>query len=409
MRILLTHRYYWPDTSSPYAFMLRSLAEHLVSCGHDVSVFTALPDETRLETIKKAPDAAGIRVVRRKLPPEDRARPVARAATAGRYAAAVFFHVLRSPAELVMAASFPPVIAAWAAGLACRLSGKKFIYHVQDVHPEAAWLARPGKRRGFAFKILQHLDNQSLRRASRIVVLSDDMARTLSDRAGHVLPLEVINNFALEGFGAGSEPPAGFRKLPNRKRLIFAGNLGSFQNLPMLTEGVARALAKHKDAELVFLGRGAALDGLKRQWHRHEQITFLPHLPPAQARTLIGEADIGLLSLNPGVFRLSFPSKLLTYLQLGVPVMAAIERESALSQLIEQNGLGRVAAASDPENIASCIHQLLERPLHRSSIKNWHDRNVAPEVAMARWKKLFDEAGEQAKHEVGLVPGNDPD
>ena len=42
MKILLSHRYFWPDTS-PYATMLRSIAARFACDGHEVTVFTTLP------------------------------------------------------------------------------------------------------------------------------------------------------------------------------------------------------------------------------------------------------------------------------------------------------------------------------------------------------------------------------
>ena len=42
MRILLVHRYYWPDTPA-YAQMLHLMAKRFVEAGHEVTVFSTQP------------------------------------------------------------------------------------------------------------------------------------------------------------------------------------------------------------------------------------------------------------------------------------------------------------------------------------------------------------------------------
>ena len=42
MKILLIHRYFWPDTP-PYAVILKKIARRLATDGHDVTVLSTQP------------------------------------------------------------------------------------------------------------------------------------------------------------------------------------------------------------------------------------------------------------------------------------------------------------------------------------------------------------------------------
>ena len=364
MKILLTHRFFWPDTA-PYATLLRAIGARLVAEGHAVSVLSSIPsyrsasgaDTARHDMI----DGMSVRrvwVIR-----DEKMHPLRRAANVVLYAWALFWTVLRTRPDVVTAAAFPPVFAAWSASLAARLVGASFVYHVQDIHPEVSQIS--GGPMGYwpVANAMRWLDNQSLRRSAAVIVLSQDMADTLAARGLGPLPIHVINNFELDSFGQAEPPPPDLRKTPGKRRVIFAGNLGRFQSLPLLAEGVALLFDSRPELELFFLGDGAVLVELKARWGDHPQVRFGPFLPFAQAHELIEEADVGLVALMPGVYRVAYPSKVATYLSLGLPVLALVEPDSNLARELTRNGHGRVPDKPTPQAIAKCLSELLDAPL----------------------------------------------
>jgi glycosyltransferase involved in cell wall biosynthesis len=294
------------------------------------------------------------------------------------YCVALFFHVLRARADVVTAGTFPPVIAAWSASLAARLSGARFIYHVQDIHPEVSALSGGRLGSGVPMRVLRWLDNQTLRRACVIVTLSSDMADTLRARGLGMLPIQIINNPALEAEYRPVEIPATLRKPEGKVRVIFAGNLGRFQNLPLLAEGVALCFDDHPELDLMFLGDGVALPELKARWGSHPQVRFAPFLPFAQARVIIAEADIGLVSLSSNIYRVAYPSKIATYRDLGLKILALVEPHSQMAKELQTDGCGAVPEVPEAwaianalkKNLAS-IHVRLERTSLSSSNASW--------------------------------------
>lgn len=385
MQVLLTHRYFWPDTS-PYGVILRVMAEELANAGHEVSIFTSKPSYGRDVPDAPAHQTLGkIRVRRIWVLSEHRRNPLIRVVNVAIYCLSLFVHILTSRANVVTAGTFPPVLAAWSASLAARLCGARFLYHVQDIHPELSAYSGGRLGRGLPARILRWLDNQTLRRADAIVTLSADMAETLRARGLADLPIHIINNPPLEADEAIA-PPAELQKPDGTVRVLFAGNLGRFQNLPLLAEGVALCFDDHPELELMFLGDGVALPDLKARWGSHPQVRFAPFLPFAQARDVIATADIGLVSLQSGMHRVASPSKVQTYADLGLPMVALVDPDSKLAAEIESRGLGCVSPRATAEGVAAAVKVLLARCTHSNATQSNPGKNQ-----VAAWPDLIAE------------------
>lgn len=365
MKILLTHRYFWPDTA-PYALMLRSIGDKLASEGHDVYVFATKPSYRAGTAVAPAREQLGALNVRRSwVFQENRNSPLLRVLNVVLYCVALFVQVLRLRPDVVTVSTFPPVVAAWTASLAASLVGARFIYHIQDIHPEVSYYSGGHLGRAIPARILRGLDNQTLRRASTIVTLSPDMQKTLKARNLGPLPIQIINNLSLDVLGEAEAPPADLIKKPGIRRVIFAGNLGRFQNLLLLAEGIATKFEANPDLELFFLGEGVALKELKTRWGDHPQVRFGPFLPFPQARNLIADADVGLASLAPDIYRVAYPSKILTYQGLGLRVLALVEPNSHMARDLENASQGAAPSSSTPEAIGEALERVLSMPLPR--------------------------------------------
>ena len=386
MKILLSHRYFWPD-AAPYGLILKMIGTGLAEVGHQVEVFSTMP------SYRRRPDVArthrretidGLTVRRISMLPEPGRLVLFRAVNVVFYCLALFVHVLRRRPDVVTASTFPPVLAAFSASLGARLVGARFVYHVQDIHPEVSRVSGGWLGRGWPERILRWLDDQTLRRSDAIVTLSPDMRDTLLARQIGPLPIRLIANPSLDDGVREQAPPHLLIKPDGVRRLIFAGNLGRFQNLTMLAEGVALLFPDNPDLELLFLGDGVMKANLQARWGSHRQVRFGDFLPFPQAKGLIRDADIGLVSLAPGIHRVASPSKVQTYLGMGLSVLALVEPDSHLARDLEKTGRGRAPKAATPEAIADALHDLLMTP--PTSLRS--DRPVSAGLTEA-WQELI--------------------
>lgn len=401
MKILLTHRYFWPD-SSPYGAMLRTIGEGLAEAGHDVRVFTTKPSYREGVSAPGRERLAGMGIRRIGVLPEHKGRPLTRALNVLLFCVPLFFQVLRQRPDVVTSATFPPIFEGLVTALAARLVGARMIYHLQDIHPELSEHAGGFMGRKPLAGIFRWLDTLTLKRASAVVALSGDMADTLRARPGQsALNVNVINNFALDAFDTSATIAPELAKPEGVTRIIFAGNLGRFQNVPLLADGVGLLLERHRNVELLLLGDGVVLPELKARWGAHPQVRFHPFIPFADAQEVIRQADIGLVSLAPGVFRVSYPSKVLTYLALGLPMLALVEPQSQLAADITRNGLGVVPSEATPEAIATALERLLADrqalATARAKVVAYHEAETSIPAAKAKWCALVDSLSSPAR------------
>ncbi len=356
MRIISIYRHYWPDVT-PYARILRGLLEAFEEEGHDVSVFTAQPSYNGVKSTKQPGKELleGVEVNRITLLSEKKNQFFRRATNSIYFLVRAFLFVFfrRTQCDLIISNVHPPVFMGCLLRLIRFTTGIPYILHCQDIHPEAAFHAGFFKSK-ILQRILVAIDHRNCDRAERVVVLSGDMAETLQSRyPNKVLQnIEVINNFSLQRYASNGKPLPLFENKPEQSppfRILFSGNIGRFQCLHRLLE-VSHLLKSEKDIYFIFMGAGSEKNKLKLQAGEllGKTVFFEDHQSVETAFACMELADLGVVSLAPHMFSLAFPSKTMTYLSAGCPLLTLVESQSELSQVVTSNKLGIV-----PENLTA--------------------------------------------------------
>jgi len=403
MKILLIHRYFWPDTP-PYAVILKKIASRLADDGHDVQVLSTQPSykpDVKLDRQQRNETLDGFQVRRFQLIPNAWRIPGKALLNMLLFSFAVIFHALRRRNyDVIMISTSPPVLAGWAARIASKICGSKMLYHCMDIHPEIGRLSGEF-RNPTIYNFLERTDNKTCQKAANIIVLSEDMKQAILERDGaEGCQIEVIQNFNLnttEPDGDNLPPvPAEFKKSPDMFRLIFAGNIGRFQGLPLLVETFAK-LKDSSNLELVLLGEGSCKQELK---DRVEQlgatnVLFLPHQPMAVANQIIQTADLGIVSLNPDVFRYAYPTKMIGYLSVGCPLLSMIEPQSALAAFVKTNKIGINITPGDHEALQAELDRIKSDPQcqknYRANAKQVYASYYGETQVLDRWSKMINE------------------
>lgn len=397
LKILTVHRYYWPDTP-PYAAMLRRIVKCWVDEGHSVDVLSSQPSYKAGLDNKRMPrreDLDGSRVIRLPLPSEA-GRPLIRLLNAFRLCWAILLNAVAFRRyDVIMISTSPPVLGGVAASLAARLTGARFIYHCMDVHPEIGRISGEF-RHPLIYRTLSALDAWSCRRAAPVVVLSEDMENALRDRpGGERWDIKVLNNFSLPSDNDDDGEALPFEIDSAKFTLLFAGNIGRFQGLDTLMEAML-ALRDRKDIELVLMGEGterARLEALAKE--AGARVRFVGHHPVSVAKKAMREASAGFVSLVPELYRYAYPSKTITYLEQGCPVLVAVEPESRLTRDIVDNELGLAVPPNDVGALTAAIRELADNPGHLESMKRKANAvgtdRYAEAAVLPSWSRLVRE------------------
>jgi colanic acid biosynthesis glycosyl transferase WcaI len=396
LKVLAIHRFYWPDTP-PYASMLRTIVCRWVSDGHDVDVLSSQPSykagiQSQKQPKKEVVDGANI--VRLELPSEA-GKSLVRILNALHLGVAVFWQaVIRKRYDVIMVSTSPPVLAGWFVALAAKLTGARFIYHCMDIHPEIGRISGEF-RNPKVFSLLSRLDRWTCAQARPVVVLSEDMANTLAARkAGPSPETLVINNFSLPTESSvPSELPFPWPSEPFV--LLFAGNIGRFQGLDVLIDAMGK-LSVRSDIRLVMMGEGTEKDPLALKAEQiGARVSFFGHHSVDVAKLAMGRASFGFVSLVPELYHYAYPSKTMTYLEQGCPVLVAVEPESCLARDIVGNAAGLAVPGGDVDNLVEAISSLADDPDEvnsmRQNAREFAARGFALDVVLARWSFLLKE------------------
>ncbi len=394
LKILAIHRYYWPDTP-PYASMLRAIVRRWVDEGHHVDVLSSQPSyKAGLDNVKQpGKEVVDGATVYRMVLPSEAGRPLIRIFNALRLGLGIITRaVLLRRYDVIMVSTSPPVLAGWFTALAARLSGARFVYHCMDVHPEIGRISGEF-RNPLIYRQLARMDAWTCRQANPVVVLSKDMADSLDQRSdpGEAPRTAVINNFSLPSESdTGQELPFPWPSEPFV--LLFAGNIGRFQGLDVLMDAMEQ-LRGHPNIRLLMMGEGTEKPALEKQVAESgARVSFVGHHSVSVAKAAMRKASAGFVSLIPELYRYAYPSKTMTYLEQGCPVLVAVEPESRLAADIVENNAGLAVRGGDASELAQAISRLAADDLQMQGMKEnasrLAEKAFSQEVVLARWASL---------------------
>jgi glycosyltransferase involved in cell wall biosynthesis len=130
---------------------------------------------------------------------------------------------------------------------------------------------------------------------------------------------------------------------------IYGGNLGKPQNIPFLIEVLGSMAQATSNAFFIIAGSGTAYPVLKTWYDRENPVNtiLLPMLPKNEFDLLIQACDVGLIFLDNRFTIPNFPSRLLSYMENKLPVIAATDQHTDLRQIITVNRFGLWSYAGD--------------------------------------------------------------
>ena len=343
-----------PTGNAPYT---ASLAEGLAAAGHSVSVITGYPHYpewdlkegysgwTRSETINgvsikrlrhyvpRTPNAAsrlhmelsfGLRLVLARWHRPDVVLVVSPA-------------LFSSAMAILRIRSFPnrPAVGLW----------------VQDLYSRG--VVETGAGAGKLGALASKIESRILRSADGVVAIHDrfksHMVRSLRVPPSNV---RVIRNWTHLPVSPSSGVPEMRSKLGWRTEdivVLHAGNMGKKQGLENVVAAAKLAQKQKSPVRFVLMGDGNQRRSLEAMAVGVDNLEFVDPLPGSEFMLALAAADILLVNELPDVKDMAVPSKLTSYFNAGVPVIAATGSESVTAMEISASKGGIRVDAADPQ------------------------------------------------------------
>ena len=144
--------------------------------------------------------------------------------------------------------------------------------------------------------------------------------------------------------------------------LIYGGNLGVPQGISFLLQIINQTKDLH-NFHIVIAGKGSEYDRIKAFIHDNQlkHISLFSFLPIKEYNALVKASDIGLILLDKKFTMPNFPSRLLAYLEAGIPIISATDTATDIGRILEAHQCGFNLVHSDILNFIKTINLLLEK------------------------------------------------
>lgn len=144
---------------------------------------------------------------------------------------------------------------------------------------------------------------------------------------------------------------------------IYGGNLGKPQGVDFLLECLENNKNRN-DCYFLIVGKGTEFGKLQK-WFLHAKplnASLLAGLPKEKYDLLVCSCDVGLIFLDYRFTIPNYPSRLLSYLQYRMPIIAATDEHTDVGSIAESNGYGLWCRSNDVKGFSICVDRLATYP-----------------------------------------------
>ena len=272
--------------------------------------------------------------------------------------------VLARPEVFVIVS--PPLPLGPAAWFVAGVKRAPFVFHVQDLQPDAA-VGLGMLQQGWFTRVLYWLESFAYRHATRVSGISEEIVEAFRRKGVAAQKLILFPNTVVVPQEQELPQRNGFRARhgfgPNEFLAVYAGNLGVKQGLEILLDA-AELLRAEPQVRIVICGDGAERPNLETAVAKRQlkNVSMLPLLSGRDYYELLVDTDISLITQQSGSGNAFFPSKLLVTLAYSSPVLTVADEESALAKAVRTGGFGVNVAPGNPQDLAQALSDIVPQP-----------------------------------------------
>lgn len=243
--------------------------------------------------------------------------------------------------RVVYMATDPPIVVPFIVFVYAKLYRAKYVYHVQDIHPEATNIIIP--LNDFVYNFFLWIDSLTMRHASAIVTLTKTMEVEIIKRSCTKAMIHLIDNPAVMTANEGV-----VNKNPG---FVFCGNAGRLQRIPLLLQSIKTYHQQGGFLPFIFAGAGVYSKDVQTLAELSDKVFYLGEIPPKQAAELIESYQWALLPIDDEVTKYAFPSKASNYLVAGSSILSICSDSTSVARWVGENNFGINVSANMEELI----------------------------------------------------------
>jgi glycosyltransferase involved in cell wall biosynthesis len=406
-KILIHSIVFSPDGVST-AYLYNDIALGFRNAGYEVVVLTTTPHYNLIETaLQKQPlnrklfglfyesDFDGIRVIHVPLKKYK--------STIVRISSFIYWHFLSliiglsiKKVDFILSPS-PPLSIGLVSILIAKKNRAKFIYNVQEIYPDLL-IKNGALKSSIIIKSLKWLEKFVYNHASAVITIDQKFYDQIVDRFNEKDKLKIVPNFVdtdlYKPLSHDVELPKPFKKDPRKVRLLYAGNIGFYQDW----EPILFAAKKLSDTNIEFwiIGEGVKKEFLIREVEKHNltNIKVLPYQDRELMPLINSFADIHFISISKEMEQEGFPSKVYTIMACSKPMIVITGENTPLYNFLKPLNCSILISNNRNEDFVYSITELANNESKKQELaQNGYDiiqQCYTKEKVVAQYINLFE-------------------
>ena len=276
--------------------------------------------------------------------------------------------------------STPPITLVGAVEYVKKRDGAKTYLLLKDIFPQNAadmgMLPTEGPK-GALYRFFREKERKLYRVSDRIGCMSPANVRYVLEHNPEIPPEKVEvcpNSTEIVDMRVSPDVRAEIRRkygIPeDRVVFVYGGNLGKPQGIPFVIECL-RECAGLREAFFLIAGDGTEYGKLEQyaRESRQENFRLMNRLPREDYDTLAAACDVGLIFLDWRFTIPNFPSRLISCMQAGLPVIACTDACTDVGEVAEKEGFGWRCPSNDAAGFRAVVEKAMQADLREMGEK----------------------------------------
>lgn len=253
--------------------------------------------------------------------------------------------------------------------MGCKLAKKApTLYNAQDLFPDTLVHMKHLSNKNPLITWFRHKEKQTYLNNTRIVTISQEMKRAIASTGCPSEKIDVIYNWAdtenLHHVPKSENKLMDELEIDKSKFIVsYAGDIGLFQGWDVILDAAKLLMKIAPEVLFVIIGSGSYKEKLESRIANEgiSNVEVRPLQPASRLSEIYSVGDIELVPIEKGITRMALPSKIGVIMSTGSPVLALVDSDSNIADVIKINELGYSIEHGNNDKLAELIKTIYIR------------------------------------------------
>ncbi len=255
----------------------------------------------------------------------------------------------------------PPLLLGLVAYIVSKLKGIPFVFHVQDLQPDAA-VELGMLKRGLFTSFLYAIEHFIYNKADYISTISEGMRNKIINKGFAKDKVKLFYNWANTEMLKPMTKDNPFAKRHNLDKkfvVLHAGNMGEKQDMRVILEA-ARKMKTDNSICFLLVGRGSKRGFVEDYMKKNalSNVLLLEVQPKSVVNQMFSSADVALITQTKEVKNIVMPSKVFGPASVEKPLIVAAADDCEIFKVVKKYNFGIVITPEEPNELVAAIDRL---------------------------------------------------